>query len=460
MTPLLEGLANIDRLDREDIAARATSYWDASSLAATAVLLPRSTQDVSKILKACHAAGQTVIVQGGRTGCASGAVSRAADIVISLEKMQQIEEVDTIGQTVTVQAGVVLEALQNAVGDAQLYLPLDLGARGSCTIGGNIATNAGGVNVIRYGMTRHMVLGLEAVLPDGQVVSSMRPMLKDNSGYDLKQLFIGTEGTLGVVTRAILRLEPKKAGHETALVAVATYDDVLELLGRAKQKLGAALTSFELMWGDYYRVVTEGLGVRAPIDPQHAFYVLLEIEARAEGDDRGLLSDLLEGAFSAALILDGVLAQSESERKEIWRIRDDFEPILREKPVYLFDVSMPVQRMEHYIKGVRDRLAAIQHDAVVHVFGHIGDGNLHLFVHAGPSAANGAAALEKGQVEECVYEPLRAFAGSVSAEHGIGREKKAWLSITRSPEEIALMKVLKRALDPKNILNPGVVFDL
>lgn len=460
MNTLLQSLSDIDQLDCVDINARATSYWDSSPLQAATVFLPRSSEDVSRILKACHAAGQTVIVQGGRTGCASGAVSNENNIVISLEKLQEIEDVDTVGQTVTVQAGVILENLQNAVDDEDLYLPLDLGARGSCTIGGNIATNAGGVNVIRYGMVRQLVLGLEAVLPAGQIVSSMRPMLKDNSGYDLKHLFIGTEGTLGVVTRAILRLEPKKAGHETALLALPTYDHVLNLLRRAKRQLGSELTSFELMWGDYYRAVTTGLDVRAPIDAENNFYVLLEIEARDQDKARGALSDFLEEAFSAEVIVDGVLAQSESERKEIWRIRDDFEPILRSKPVYLFDISMPMQRMETYIAEVRSHLTSLRDDAVLHVFGHIGDGNLHLFVQPGRFSEITSEETVREEVEECVYAPLRNFGGSISAEHGIGREKKAWLSVTRSQAEIALMKSLKRTIDPKNILNPGVVFDL
>lgn len=445
-------------LDPEDIGLRATSYWDASPLQASKVLLPKSTEDVSRILAACNAAGQTVVVQGGRTGCAAGAVSRAPDIVISLEKMNVIEEVDEIGQTVTVQAGVVLEELQAQVANRNLFLPLDLGARGSCMIGGNIATNAGGVNVIRYGMTRNLVLGLEAVLPDGRVISSMKRMLKDNSGYDLKQLFIGTEGTLGIVTRAILKLEPAVQSHETALLSVSSYDDVLKLLALSKKRLGAGLTSFELMWGDYYRAVTQGLGVRPPIADSHPFYVLVEIEAKSERNADELMA-LLEETMSDNLVTDGVLAQSVQERKEIWRIRDDFEPILREKPVYLYDVSMPVQEMHGYIEKVREGLGRFGGEAVLHVFGHIGDGNLHLFVHPGPSCENDDEDARHA-AEECVYEPLRGVEGSISAEHGIGKEKKQWLSVSRSPEEIAVMKALKKTFDPKNILNPGVVFDV
>ncbi len=460
MNPALnESLKTFDRLTGVDVTSRAASYWDASPLEASAIYLPRTTQDVSRILASCNEFGQKVIVHGGRTGCAGGAASESSDIVLSLEKMNAIEEIDPVGQVAVVQAGVILETLQSKIADEGLFLPLDLGARGSCTIGGNIATNAGGVNVIRYGMMRNLILGLEVVLPDGCVLSSMKRMLKDNSGYDLKQLFIGSEGTLGVVTRAIIKLEPSFSHHDTALAAVSSYSDVTKLLSMSKSRLGAALTSFELMWGDYYRVVSEGLGVRPPLTSDHAFYVLIEIETNAAEADRDRFMGLLEDAMSSGLIQDGVFAQSEQERRDIWRIRDDFEPILRTKPVYLFDVSMPITKMDSYIESVRRGLASVAQDATLHVFGHIGDGNLHLFVHPGAGAQAACEGIRR-KIEGCVYEPLRDIDGSVSAEHGIGREKKHWLSVSRSDTEIAMMKMLKRMIDPNNILNPGVIFDL
>ncbi|MEM9170523.1 MAG: FAD-binding oxidoreductase [Pseudomonadota bacterium] len=456
---LLPGLQDIAQLEPGDIAARATSYWDASPLQAAAVYLPRSTEEVSRILKACHAADQTIVVQGGRTGCAAGADSTGTDVAISLERMNRIERIDADAMTAEVEAGVILETLQNAAAERDLFLPLDLGARGSCTIGGNIATNAGGVNVIRYGMVRNLVLGLEAVLPDGRIVSSMQPMLKNNSGYDLKQLFIGTEGTIGIVTRAILRLEPAVAGHATALAALSSFEAVAALLRLSKARLGADLTSFELMWGAYYAAVSDGLGVRPPTPVGYDYYALIETECRDQEAGRDALVALFEEAIATGRIDDGVLAQSEKERREMWRIRDDFEPILRKKPVYLFDVSMGVAAMEGYVATARDLLSTAFPESEFHVFGHIGDGNLHLFVYPG----QGPAALGAGtrrEVERCVYEPLQSVNGSISAEHGIGREKKPWLGVTRSDTEIAVMKTLKRAFDPKNLLNPGVIFDL
>jgi FAD/FMN-containing dehydrogenase len=445
-------LTDVSRLDADDIWARAASYWNPAPLEAAAVFLPRSTEEVARILKACHKASRPVVVQGGRTGCADGQASGPEDIVLSLEKMDAIIEIDPVDQLAVVEAGVILETLQKAVADAGLFLPLDLGARGSCTIGGNIATNAGGVNVIRYGMMRSLVLGLEAVLPDGRVVSSMKRMLKDNSGYDLKQLFIGTEGTLGVVTRAVLRLQPANAARRTAMAALADFESVIGLLRLARERLGPRLVSYEVMWGDYLRAVSRGHGVRAPPGDGHAFYVIVEIEELRE-DAAAVFDDTLLAALDRRLIADGVLAASEAERREIWRIRDDFEPILREKPVYLFDVSLPITCMERYVEEVRARLHSVDGTAALHVFGHVGDGNLHLFIQTK------ASDIARSAYESSVYEPLRRFNGSISAEHGVGREKKAWLGHSRSEVEIELMKILKRTLDPKGILNPGVVFD-
>ncbi|PQA89308.1 FAD-binding oxidoreductase [Marinicaulis flavus] len=456
---MLNELQDIRRLDRADIAGRATSYWNAAPMDAAEVFLPRSTEEVARILRLCNATGQRVIVQGGKTGCAGGADSTASDVVISLEKMDEIEAIDELEQTVTVQAGVILETLQSALASTGLFLPLDLGARGSCTIGGNIATNAGGVNVIRYGMMRQHVIGLEVVLADGNIVSSMKPMLKDNSGYDLKQLFIGSEGTLGVVTRAMLKLQPVAHGRATALIGLETYQDVLAMLRMCKSRLGSSLVTFELMWGEYYAEVVEGLGLRAPIPSGFGHYALIELECNSveAGRDR-LLSFFEEVSEEGVAFADGVIAHSEQERQTIWRIRDDFEPILRKAPVYLFDVSMGVAHMERYLDEARERLQDAFSNGRLFVFGHIGDGNLHLFFLP-EQGGKQEPHKQREIVDSCIYEPLRKVGGSVSAEHGIGREKKKWMPVSRSAEEIALMKTLKYALDPSNILNAGVVLD-
>lgn len=442
-------------LDREAVAERAISYWDQRPTCAKALVRPANTQEVSAILALCHQHRQSVITQGGKTTCVQGTQSGQNDIILSTERMDAIEEIDPIAGTAIIQAGAILENVQKAVQEKDLFLPLDLGARGSCTLGGNLATNAGGVNVLRYGMARSMVLGLEAVLADGTIISSMNTMLKNNAGYDLKQLFIGTEGTLGIITRMVVRLMPLSTTTNTALVALADFAAVPRLLNHFKTHIGTTLSAFEVMWGDYVRAVTTPGAHRAPMNTGHGFYVLLECDGSDAGRDHARFMEVIETAFEGGLIQDAVLPKSESERQALWAIRDDFEAILRPKPVYLYDVSLPITKMQAYVAQVQEHLKANLPNAVLYVLGHIGDGNLHFFVQA-HSQDEKARAL----ADQAIYDPLRAVGGSISAEHGIGFEKKAWLGQSRSTAEITLMKILKKTLDPENILNPGLMFDL
>ena len=437
-----------------ETANRAVSYWDNAPMQAKALLRPKSTQEVSKILEICHAQHQSVVTHGGNTTCVQGTHSTKDDIIISLERMNGITEIDQVAGTATLQAGAVLETIQNAVKDEGLFLPLDLGARGSCTIGGNLATNAGGVNVLRYGMARSMVLGLEAVLPDGTIISSMDKMLKNNAGYDLKQLFIGSEGTLGIITNAIVKLMPRATTTNTALVALSDFNSVSNLLTYLKATIGSNLSAFEVMWGAYYSAVTQPDGHRAPLDRTYPFYVLLECDGNDPIRDNERFMEVVETAFSNGLILDAVVPKSENERQGIWAIRDDFEEILHPKPVYLYDVSLPISSMEDYVEKVKLQLRQVLPQSKVYVLGHVGDGNLHFFVQPGSQEKNSR------HLSDCaIYEPLKKYRGSISAEHGIGLEKKEWLSQTRSASEIALMKLLKSTLDPHRILNAGIVID-
>lgn len=441
-------------LSKDDVAKRAVSYWDNSPMQAKALLRPKSTQEVSKILQICHAHRQPVVTHGGNTTCVQGTHSTKNDIIISLERMNGITEIDTVAGTATLQAGAVLEAVQNAVKEKGLFLPLDLGARGSCTIGGNLATNAGGVNVLRYGMARSMVLGLEAVLPDGTIISSMDKMLKNNAGYDLKQLFIGSEGTLGIITNTIVKLMPCSTTTNTAFVALPDFKSVSQLLAHLKTNIGSNLSAFEVMWGSYYAAVTKPGGHRAPLDRTYPFYALFECDGSDPARDDERFWEVVETAFSDGLILDAVIPKSENERQSLWDIRDDFEDILQSKPVYLYDVSLSISSMEDYVKKVKYQLARLLPQSKVYVLGHVGDGNLHFFVQAGTEADN-----SRHLSDRAIYEPLREYKGSISAEHGIGLEKKQWLSQTRSSAEIALMRLLKNTLDPYKILNPGIVVD-
>ncbi len=458
MTDIVDALRQIlgdsAVLTGEDVVARATSYWDSSPMRAKAIVRPATTQQVSDVLNVCHEAGQHVVTHGGLTGCVQGSHSNDQDIVLSLERMTSVEEIDTISHTLTVQAGAVLETVQNEVASAGMFLPLDLGARGSCTVGGNVATNAGGINVIRYGMARALVLGLEAVLPDGTILSSMNKMLKNNAGFDLKQLFIGTEGALGVVTRVIFRLQPQPTTRNTALAALPDFEAIPLLLNHLKSTIGASLSAFEVMWGNYFRAVTEPGWHKAPMSRDHSHYILFECDGSDPARDNDRFMEVVEQAFEKGIIQDAVLPKSEAERRSIWSIRDDFEAIVSVKPVFLYDVSLPISSMKAYVADVEAKLEALLPTARLFTLGHIGDGNLHFFVqgHTDDPAARELS-------DRSVYEPLAAYSGSVSAEHGIGIEKKGWLAQSRSAEEIAVMRQLKHLFDPNGLLNAGVVVD-
>ena len=447
---LAQALGEHQVLVGDSISQRATSYWDQSPTTAKALLKPRSTAEVSAALKICHSHGQTVVTHGGLTGCVQGAVASPDEVIISLERMNTIEAVDSQGGTVTVQAGVILEVLQQNLAEQDLLFPLDLGARGSCTIGGNISTNAGGINVLRYGMMRNLVLGLEAVLADGTVISSMNQMLKNNTGYDLKQLFIGSEGTLGVVTRVIVRLFPLPASRQTALVAMDSFDDVASLLREMQSDLAGTLSAFEVMWNNYFHPVTAEGHHRAPLNRDYPFYVLLEAEGADPIADEERINHVLERAFEDGLIVDAVIPKSDTERRALWDIREVFDPVL---PSYLYDVSLPIKDMATFVDRLESAMKRRWPKVVCNVFGHIADGNLHLFLNPGEEGDH------HSECDQIVYGCLDDFEGSISAEHGIGVEKRSWLKNSRSSQEIALMRSLKQLMDPENLLNPGKIFE-
>lgn len=419
-----------------------------------AVLRPADTRQVAAALAICHAAGVPVVTQGGRTGLALGQLPRAGELVLSLERMNAIEVIDADAGTATVQAGVILQALQEKVEPFGLMFPLDLGGRGSCTIGGNIATNAGGNRVLRYGMTRELVLGLEAVLADGTVLEGLKPLLKNNTGPDLKQLFIGSEGVLGVVTRAVVRLFPLPADRTVALCAVRDFGQLKALLRHARAHLAGDLTAFEAMWASYYDRAVTLLGRPAPIATGHAFHVLIE----ASGSDANALAAAVERtlheAMASGIVADAVIAKSGAEIAELWRVRDlAIETSRLLDPLVPFDVSIPIARMDTFVAEVEAATRAIDARCELLVFGHVADGNLHLAVHQPPDRPECFHA-----IEEAVYDLVGCCGGSVSAEHGIGWLKRDYLSRSRSPAEIATMRTLKAALDPKNILNRARIF--
>ena len=442
-------------LTGEALAGRSAGIWSGGELQARALVRPQTTAQVSEVMKLCHAAGQVVVPAGGMTGLAGGHKSTIADIVLSTERMNRIESLDTRARTLVVEAGVILQTVHETVAEAGLMFALDLGARASCTIGGNIATNAGGVRVLRYGMMRDQVLGLEVVLADGSVVSSMFNMLKNNTGYDLRQMFLGSEGTLGIITRAVLRLHEKPLAIETALLAVPSWDKVMELLRYFDAALPGALAAYEVLWRDHYELNTGPHSkVDAPLATDTPYYVLMDVFISDIEQGRAKLEELLTTALQRGEIVDGALAHSETERGKFWKIRENFEPEQDKFDlIYGYDVSLPLEVMEDYVEAVRANLTALFSDAELFAYGHIGDGNLHFSIYPGASR-------DRDAVDELVYFPLQVLHGSVSAEHGIGLEKKAYLKYTRSEDEIELMRKTKRMMDPDNILNPGKVFDI
>ena len=421
-----------------------------------AVVRPRNTDEVSRFLRICHQARVAVTTQGGMTGLVRATMPMPGEIVLSTERMNAIEEVDTGGGVVITQTGVPLQRLQERVAQVGFMFPLVLGARGSCTIGGNISTNAGGNRVIRYGMTRDLVLGLEAVLADGTILKGVRKYIKNNMGIDLKQLFVGTEGTLGVVTRAALRIFPAPAEQQVALCALASFDKVRALLDLSRKRLGGDLTAFEAMWNSYYRLTTELVkGVAAPLPTNHPFYVLMESSGSDGERTRADLEKLLEEALGEDIILDATIASSGAAAAAIWRIRDSSVELSRAiAPSAGFDISLAIDRMEAFADAIERGVKTIDKDAYAIVFGHAGDGNLHVNAKYSPLAD------KHEEMTKLVYGITGDFGGSISAEHGIGILKRPYLRLSRTAEEIETMRTLKRALDPHHILNPGRIFEI
>ena len=393
--------------------------------------------------------------QGGLTGLCRGAAPEAGWVAISLERMVGIEEIDPASATMTVRAGTSLETIQKAADERGMFFPLDLGSRGSCAIGGNLSTNAGGNRVIRYGMTRELVLGLEVVLPDGTIMTSLNKLIKNNAGYDLKHLFIGSEGTLGIITRVVLKLYPKPRSTMAALCAVPDYAAVLALLNAARSGLGPLLSAFEVMWPDYWDVITTRAGVRSPVGTGHGLYVLVEAQGTDEATDAPRFEAWLAELMERGLLSDAAISQSVAQTKAFWAVRDicsEFGQVLG--PHIPYDIGLEVAGMDQFVRRCKAALATGIPGCDSVYYGHIGDGNLHLVSWVPGLSVDQQP---KEEMDRIVYGLVREMGGSVSAEHGIGTLKKKWLGHARSEAEIALMRTLKAALDPDGLLNPGKV---
>ena len=436
-----------------DISAKYQHDWSAEAPGIpVAVVRPSSTDEVAAIMRVCSAANQPVVVQGGLSGLCGGGNPRANEVAISLERLQGIEEIDQASMTMTVKAGTPLQVIQEAADKAGCIFPLDLGARGTCNIGGNIATNAGGNQVVRFGMTRNLVLGLEAVLADGTVITSLNKMLKNNAGYDLKHLFIGTEGTLGIVTRAVLRLFPKAKSRCSALVAVNDFPSVIKLLQQLSRDCGSSMSAFEVMWHSYYHFITDNCkGITSPFTQRYPLYVLTELEGSDPDKDQALFESTLSAAMEQGLVVDAAIASSQREREGFWKIRDgvgEIGPFIKNSAN--FDVSVPISSMQLFLESIDRELQAALPACKMLVFGHIADSNLHFIGYTGRKE-------DVKQIYSVVYRTVGEYHGSVSAEHGVGVQKLAYLHYSRTEQELALMRTLKQTMDPKAILNPGRV---
>lgn len=450
ITDLRQALGAAQVLTGEAISPRHYSDWTRHTpTCPAALILPRDTEQVATALRICNAARQSVVPQGGMTGLAGGAVPRSTDIALSLDRLRGIEEIDVAAATVTVKAGTTLQQIQQAVADAGYLFPLDLGARGSCQIGGNIATNAGGNAVIRYGMTRDLVLGLEVVLADGRVLNLMNKMIKNNCGYDLKQCFIGSEGTLGVITRAVLKMTPQPGQTTTLLCALPDYASAVALLRRLQRRAGTP-QAYELMWQDFFRMGVSWLENPVPPMPDHhPLYVLLESSATHE-----VLEQTLEAAVQAGEVVDAILATSQGQARSLWKIREATGEFPARLAPLNFDISLPIGQIGDFAELCRLRLDQRWPGNHSVYFGHIGDSNLHLTVDCN-SLPQPAPVFE---IEELVYSAVGELGGAVSAEHGIGLLKREFLHHSVSAEALQTMAELKRSFDPNGILNPGKIF--
>lgn len=437
-----------------DIPAACGADWSGlGPVAPLALVRPRSTDDVVRTLRLCHARRVPVVPQGGLTGLAGAAVPLAQGVALSLARMSAIEAVDAGTRTLTAQAGATVQAVQQAAVGAGLRFGVDFGARGTAQVGGALSTNAGGNGVLQFGMMREQVLGLEVVLADGSVLPMLRPMIKNNTGYDLKQLFIGAEGTLGVITRALFRLHPAPRARATALVAVPGFDAALALLGRLQARFPASVAAFELMWRDFVQASLDWQQLREPFDTAHPLLVLTELDGASEAALQAELQALLAEALAAGQVLDAALAQSQAQAAAFWKLREATAELpAHMHPPINFDVSLPMARIGDFAEAARAALAARWPGAVSVFFGHIGDSNLHLSVDGASVGGDEAA------VERLVYALVADFAGSVSAEHGIGLHKKPYLGASRTPAELAAMRAIKAALDPLGLMNPGKLF--
>jgi len=429
---------------------------------ALAVVRPGATSEVAAVLALCEATRRPVVPQGGNTGLVGGQIPDGTGraILLSLARMTRVREVDPTSNTMTIEAGATLASAQDAAAGADRLYPLSLASEGSCTVGGNLSTNAGGTAVIAYGNARDLVLGLEVVLADGRVVSSLGKLRKDNTGYDLKHLFMGAEGTLGVITAAVLKLFPKPRAIETAFIGIASPARALDLLALAQAQAGAGVTTFELIprvGVDF--VLRHAAGSRDPLEAPHAWYVLLELSSTQERGLDETMAAILETALAAGVIDDATTAASSAQRDAFWSLRERLSDVQKNEGGSIkHDVSVPVARVPEFIEAASRVVLEREPDGRIVAFGHVGDGNIHFNVSQ-PVGGDKAAFLARWEeINAAVHAVVLAMGGPISAEHGIGQLKRDLLPGAKDAVALDVMRAIKRALDPNGIMNPGKVF--
>ena len=446
----------------QEFAPYATDWRKRYRGAPLAVVRPASTSEVAAVVRACAESRTGVVPQGGNTGLCGAATpdESGSQIVVNLSRMSRVRGIDTHNNTMTVEAGCVLANLQKAAEEAGRLFPLSLAAEGSCEIGGNLSTNAGGTAVLRYGNTRDLVLGLEVVLPTGEIWDGLRGLRKDNTGYDLKQLFVGAEGTLGVITAAVLKLFPMPKSRATAVVALENPESALSLLERSLEEGGERLTGFELFSDFCLSLVLKHFkDAAAPFARRFPHYVLMELSDTRSGDAvAGVAENILGAALEGKAILDAAIAQSDAQAKAFWKLRDSIsEAQAHEGPNIKHDVSIPISQIPEFIRTTDAELLRAHPGVRMVTFGHVGDGNLHYNVSAPEGVAPDVFVRHAAAINRVVHDSVARFRGSISAEHGLGQLKREEIVRYKSPLELDLMRKIKHVLDPDGIMNPGKV---
>ena len=446
--------AVVDGPDREPHLEEWRGRWRGET---PLIVAPAETGTLAEVVRYCAQHGLAVVPQGGNTGLVGGQVPRG-EVLVSTKRMRRVRAVSADDFTLTAEAGVTLAEAQKAAEDASRLLPLSIGAEGTCNLGGVLSTNAGGVNVIRYGNARDLVLGLEVVLPDGRVWHGLNALRKNNTGYDLKHLFVGAEGTLGIITAAVLKLYPRPAETVTTLLAVPSAEAAVRLLSLAQERSGGGAQSFELMnAATLDLVLAEFPDLPRPLSGPSPFYVLAEFGAGTRGMLRGVVEGLLEAAFEGEVVTDGTIAESGAQQQALWAIRHHATDAMKRDPAPCVkcDVSVPIRLVPDFLDRADAAVARAEPGARVIAFGHLGDGNVHYDV-LGPRGGDARAwRARMGEVERIVHDVAHDLGGSISAEHGIGQLKRDELAERKSPVEMDLMRAIKRAIDPGGLMNPG-----